>query len=78
MTKTDQALALIAAGQVKEGLKIFSTFKLGLTKEQCGKLKTGYECLVHPEFYKQLKVDVDQAVAEALMICNQFHKEEVQ
>ncbi len=75
MTKTEQALHLLNTGCTKEALRIFSTFKLGLTVGQRKTLKTGYECLVHPAFYAQLKINVDKAVAEAVSLCNQFHKE---
>jgi hypothetical protein len=69
-TKQSQALALLHQGRTKEALKLFSGFKLGVTPQQSKKLKTAYECTVHPDFYRQLGVEIDLAVAEAVEMCH--------
>lgn len=69
VNKTQQVKSLVAAGDFKEALKITKTFKLGLTPDQKKTLSLGYEAIVHPAFYIQLKQDVKalQANAEALL-----------
>lgn len=72
VTKTATAFQTLESGDVRGALKILSTFKLGLTNEQRKALKLGYEVLTFPNFYQQLKVDTDKAVADALLVCNQL------
>lgn len=72
MTKTATAFQTLESGDVRGALKILSTFKLGLTPAQRKAIKLGYEVLTFPKFYMQLKVDVPQAVENALRICAQL------
>ena len=72
VSKTQTAHTLLAKGEVKEALRIFKGFRLGLTKEQSDAIKLGYECTIYPEFYRQLKVDVEAAIAKAVSVCNQL------
>lgn len=65
MGKTQQAIASFNAGDLKTALKLASSFRIGITRAQSAVLKRGYECLVWPEQYRQLKKDPDQCVAEA-------------
>jgi len=62
-SKSDTVRRLVASGQYKAALRIAKDFRLGITKEQAGNLKRGYECLVHPAFYQSIGVDVDHAVS---------------
>jgi hypothetical protein len=68
VSKTKQAAALLTAGDHKGCLKMMAGFRLGLSKQESNILRTGYECLVHPRMYQQLKVDVDKAVTEAVSL----------
>lgn len=60
--KTDRVRSLVAAGDYKEALRIAKDFHLGISKFESDLMKRGYECLVHPEFYKSLGVDIDRTV----------------
>lgn len=68
VSKTQQAKTLLDSGDVKGCLKLMSTFRLGLTKSESNILRTGYECIVHPRMYQQLKVDIDQAISSAVAL----------
>lgn len=63
-SKTNQAIAAFVGGDYKQALKIASTFRMGVTKQQSNCLKKGYECFVWPDQYRQLKQD-PQACIEA-------------
>lgn len=65
LNKTQQAVSAFEAGNVKEALKIASGFRIGVTKEERSVMKTGYECIVHPEFYQQLGKDLDACIHRA-------------
>lgn len=60
--KTDRVRSLVAAGDYKEALRIAKDFHLGISKFESDLMKRGYECLVHPDFYKSLGVDIDRTV----------------
>ena len=53
-SKSDKVRRLVAAGQFKDALRIAKGFRLGITKEDSTAMQRGYECLVHPDFYKGL------------------------
>lgn len=67
-TKTQRAIALLKAGDVKEALKIFKTFRLGWSKEEKRTIDIACECLCGKDtFYSSIGIDcrkvVDQAVS---------------
>jgi len=68
-SKTTQVKELIGSGDHKSALRIASTFKIGVSSAESKVLKRGYECLVHPEFYKQLNIDCQSAIASAVTLC---------
>lgn len=57
-TKTSKAITLLRSGCLKEALAIFSTFRVGFTREELRTLKIAYECLTgNAVFYRQLGID---------------------
>jgi hypothetical protein len=60
--KTDLAREAYRRGNVKEALRIAKTFRIGLTKEDRDAIIRGYECLVHPEFYRMLGKDPEEEI----------------
>ena len=57
-TKTSKAITLLRSGCLKEALAIFSTFRVGFTREELRTLKIAYECLTgNAGFYRQLGID---------------------
>lgn len=60
--KSDRVRRLVAEGEYREALRIAKDFRLGISKTESDLIKRGYECLVHPEFYKSIGVDVDRTV----------------
>ncbi|MBR3973014.1 MAG: hypothetical protein IKJ99_03570 [Oscillospiraceae bacterium] len=60
--KTDRVRSLVAAGEYREALRIAKDFHIGISRTESDLMKRGYECIVHPEFYKSIGVDVDRTV----------------
>ena len=56
--KTDIVREAIKTGDFKKALKIAKDFRIGITKEQREKMARAYECIVHPDFYRQIGVDI--------------------
>lgn len=75
MSKTQQMLELLEQGKHREALRIASTFRLGLSPADQKALKTAYEALTHPSFYRQLGIDLEQAVKKGLEVCLNLNKE---
>lgn len=65
ISKSQQARDAFKTGDVKNALKIASTFKIGVTRKQKAILSRGYEVLVNPSFYKQLGYVPEECVANA-------------
>jgi hypothetical protein len=65
MSKLDTVRAAIKADDKKTALKLASDFRGGIDDAGLKVVKRGYECLVHPDFYRQTGTDPDAAVAAA-------------
>lgn len=60
--KTDIVREAIKTGDMKKALRIAKDFRINVTKEQREKMSRAYECMVHPDFYKQIGTDVMGAI----------------
>lgn len=68
-TKTQIAIALLRAGDIKEALKIFKTFRLGWSKEEKRTIDIACECLCGKDtFYSSIGIDCRHAVNEAVAV----------
>ena len=65
-TKTSKAISLLQSGCLKEALAIFSTFRIGFTREEHRTLKIAHECLSgNAGFYRQLGVDTNAEIEKS-------------
>ena len=68
-TKTSKAISLLRSGCLKEALAIFSTFRVGFTKEERRTLKIAHECLSgNAGFYRQLDVDTNAEIEKSRIL----------
>lgn len=58
--KSDTVRRLVSEHKYKEALRIAKDFRLGICNADSEDMKRGYECIVHPDFYKQLGMDTDR------------------
>ena len=56
--KTEIVKEAIKAGDFKKALKLAKDFRINVTKEQREAMARAYECIVHPEFYRQIGIDI--------------------
>jgi hypothetical protein len=68
VTKTQLAVKAFQEGKVKKALAIAKSFRAGLTKEEHKQIVCAYECLIHPEFYKQIGKDPATEIAAGIEI----------
>ena len=69
ITKTNKAISLLQCGDFEAALAIFSTFRMGFTKEEQRTLKIASESLSgHSSFYRQLGIDIDKEIEKSKSI----------
>lgn len=66
--KTEIAIELYLNKEIKAALRIASDFRLGISEEERKQMKRGYECMVHPDFYKMLGLNVEKEISVATNI----------
>ena len=68
-TKTQKAVCLLKAGNLKGALKIFRTFRVGFSSDEKRTIGIACECLCGNDgFYSSLGVDCCKMVDEAVAI----------
>ena len=60
--KTDIVRQAMKSGEWKKALRIAKGFRINVTKEQRERMSRAYECIVHPEFYRQIGIDVMKSI----------------
>ncbi len=58
----------------KKALQIAKDFRIGVTQEQRSKMARAYECIVHPDFYRQIGVDIPEAIEQGKAIIKEYEK----
>lgn len=66
--KTDIVRADIRQRSWKEALRIAKDFRIGVTQEQRDTMCRAYECIVHPEFYRQIGIDIPEAIRKGKLV----------
>lgn len=62
--KTDIVREAVKHGDWKKALRIAKDFRINVTKDQRDVMARAYECMVHPEFYRQIGTDIAGAIAK--------------
>lgn len=71
--KSDIVREAVATGNFKEALKIAKGFRINITPEQRDAMCRAYECLVHPEFYRQIGTDIPAAIQAGIEVVTQIY-----
>jgi hypothetical protein len=66
--KTRDVRELIAQENYRAALCGAKDFRSGITKEQRSTMRRGYECMVHPEFYRQIGKDIDECIHAGIAV----------
>lgn len=64
MKKVDIVRGAVNAGEWKKALRIAKDFRINVTKAQRDAMSRAYECMIHPEFYRQIGTDIPGAIAK--------------
>ncbi len=60
--KTEIVREAIKTSDFKKALKIAKDFRINVTAEQRRKMAKAYECIVHPEFYRQIGTNIEETI----------------
>lgn len=66
--KTDMVREAVKAEEWKKALRIAKGFRINVTEQQRRDMTLAYECMIHPEFYRQLGKDIAGAVAKGIEV----------
>ena len=72
-SKSDKVREHVKSGEYKKALSIVKGFRLGITREQSDAMTRAYECMVNPDFYRQLHIDTDEAVSAGINVLKELY-----
>lgn len=70
--KSDIVREAVQKQDWKKALQIAKDFRIGVTQEQRSKMTRAYECIVHPDFYQQIGVDILEAIEQGKAIVKEY------
>ncbi len=70
--KSDIVREAVREQDWKKALQIAKDFHIGVTQEQRSKMARAYECIVHPDFYQQIGVDISEAIEQGKAIVKEY------
>lgn len=70
--KSDIVREAVREQDWKKALQIAKDFHIGVTQEQRSKIARAYECIVHPDFYQQIGVDIPEAIEQGKAIVKEY------
>jgi hypothetical protein len=70
--KSDIVRGAVREQDWKKALQIAKDFRIGVTQEQRNKMTRAYECIVHPDFYRQIGVDIPEAIEQGRAIVSEY------
>ena len=73
MKKTDIVKEAVSAGDMKKALRIAKGFRINVTAEQRDAMSRAYECIVHPEFYRQIGTDIQVAIEKGAAVVTMLY-----
>ena len=62
--QSDIVREAVKAGEWKKALRIAKDFRINVTKAEREAMSRAYECMIHPEFYRQIGTDIPGAIAK--------------
>lgn len=70
--KSDIVREAIREQDWKKALQIAKDFRIGVTQEHRSKMARAYECIVHPDFYRQIGIDILEAIEQGKAIVKEY------
>lgn len=71
--KSDIVREAVREGDFKKALRIAKGFRIGVTAPERDRMSRAYECIVHPEFYREIGTDIPKAIAEGKEVVSRLY-----
>jgi hypothetical protein len=66
--KAQKVRSLIAQENYRDALRGAKDFHIGVTKEQRSVMARAYECMVYPDFYRQLGKNIEECIQAGIAV----------
>lgn len=70
--KSDIVREAVQKQDWKKALQIAKDFHIGITQEQRSKMARAYECIVHPDFYRQIGVEIPNVIEQGKAVVKEY------
>jgi hypothetical protein len=70
--KAQDVRNLIAQENYKAALRGAKDFRIGVSKEQRSVMSRAYDCMVHPEFYRQIGKDIEGCIQAGVAVLGEI------
>ncbi|MCI8564317.1 MAG: hypothetical protein HFH69_12540 [Lachnospiraceae bacterium] len=70
--KSDIVKEAVRKEDWKKALHVAKDFRIGITQEQRDKMARAYECIVHPDFYQQIGIDIPEAIEQGKAVIKEY------
>lgn len=70
--KSDVVKEAVGKEDWKKALQTAKDFHIGITQEQRDKMARAYECIVHPDFYQQIGIDIPGAIEQGKAVVKEY------
>ena len=68
MKKTEIVVEAVKSGDYKKALRIAKGFQIGVTQDQRNAMSMAYECMLYPDFYKQIGKNIEATISEGIAV----------
>jgi len=66
--KASKVRELVKAEDYKAALQGAKDFRIGVSEEQRSVMRRAYECMVHPEFYRQIGKNIEECIQAGVAV----------
>lgn len=70
--KSDIVREAVQKQDWKKALQIAKDFHIGITQEQRSKMARAYECIVYPDFYRQIGVEIPNVIEQGKAVVKEY------
>lgn len=70
--KSDVVKEAVGKEDWKKALQTAKDFHIGITQEQRDKMARAYECIIHPDFYQQIGIDIPGAIEQGKAVVKEY------
>lgn len=71
--KSDVVREAVKAGDFKKALRIAKDFRINISREERNTMAMAYECMVHPDFYRQIGTDISGTIAKGEEVVSRLY-----